>query len=85
MLLDHATVYALLNIKKTRTQRCKMSIRKISAITDEALCQEFNDDISLEGNLDELISNLNSELQRVTDTLVPVKEVTARTHKTALV
>ena len=62
MLSDHITVYASLNIKKTPTHKGKASIRKISAITDEALCQEFNDDLPFEGDLDSLITKLNGEL-----------------------
>ena len=72
----------MLNIKKPHPQKDKVTIRKISAITEEMLCQEFNDiNLPESEELDILIDNLNNELNRIMDTLAPPKEVTLLTHK----
>ena len=44
LVSDHYMVYAPLSIKKQGHPRDKVTIRKISVITDSMLCQEFNDE-----------------------------------------
>ena len=82
LISDHYLLSAALNIKKPHLQKDKVTIRKISVITDEMLCQEFDDTNLPEGEeLDILIDNLNNELNRIMATLAPPKEVTLLTHK----
>ena len=44
LVSDHYLVYASLSIKKFRPITEKIVTRKIFAITDSMLCQEFNSD-----------------------------------------
>ena len=82
MLSDHAFVHGELDSKKPKTLRHKIIIRKFSAITDEMLLDEFNDDLPFDDqDLYILITKLDDELKRVIDTLAPPKEVTLSTHQ----
>ena len=83
MLTDHAIVFGELNIKKPRVTTEEVTVRRIAAITDEMLLDEFNENIPFDDqihDLDQLITNLNDELKRVIDTLAPPKRVTLNTH-----
>ena len=83
MLTDHAIVFGELNIKKLKVTTEEVMVHKISAITDEILLEEFNENIPFDDqnqDLDQLITNLNDELKCVINTLVPPKKVTLSTH-----
>ena len=83
MLTDHAIVFGELNLKKLKVTTEVVTFRKIAAITDEMLLDEFNENIPFDDqnqDLDQLITNLNDELKRVIDTLAPPKRVTLNTH-----
>ena len=81
-LSDHRMVHTTLSIKKPAVKRESVMVRKISAITSQALCQEFNADISFdESNLDILIDKLDTEMRRTMDELAPLKEITISSHK----
>ena len=83
MLTNHSIVFGELNIKKLKVTTEEVMVRKISAITDEMLLEEFNENIPFDDqnqDLDQLITNLNDELKRVLDTLAPPKKVTLSTH-----
>ena len=58
-LSDHNMVYTTISIKIPPVKRDTVQVRKISAITGDDLCEEFNADISFDDeNLDELIDKL---------------------------
>ena len=81
MLTDNAIVFGELNIKKPKTMRDKVTVRKCSTITDEMLLEEFNGDLSFyDQDLDQLIAKLNDEFKCVIDTLAPPEEITLSTH-----
>ena len=83
MLTDHAIVFGELNLKKLKATTEVVTFRKIAAITDEMLLDEFNENIPFDDqnqDLDQLITNLNDELKRVIDTLAPPKRMTLSTH-----
>ena len=82
VLSDHRMVYSTLSIKKPLIRRDEVQICKISVITEEDLCNEYNADMPFDnGDLDTLISKLNTELERTVDALALVKKVSLTTHK----
>ena len=82
LMSDHRLMYTSLNIKKASATEEKVTVCKISAITTEQLCQEFNDDpVMYDGDLNELVNKFNKELSRVIDVLAPPKDVVLSSHK----
>ena len=82
MISDHFMIHTSLNIKKVNPCTGKLSKRKISAITDESLCKEFNSNNTPDTDaLDSLVKGLGLELKRTLDVLAPPKEIPLLIHK----
>ena len=61
LVSDHHMVYTSLSVKKPAMKRDKATVRKISAIIKEDLCNEYNADIPFDNeDLDTLIDKLDS-------------------------
>ena len=73
LLSDHCSVSSILNIKKPKFERKELSYRKIDAIEVEAFCNELHLNQIEVLPLEDKVKQLNSELMRVLNKLVPKK------------
>ena len=61
--------------------REKVSVRKITAITDEIMCKEYNSDLPFhDEDINILKDTFDTELNWVMDVLAPVKDITLSNH-----
>ena len=70
---DHRATIATINVKKTRPKQEVIKIRKRHQITSNQWQKEYNEDVSLNPNL-ELVQSFNTELKWTLDKLAPEKE-----------
>ena len=74
-LTDHRVVISTLNVKSIQPKRLKKQVRKLDAVEVEQWEKEFDPaKVTLINNLEADVESLSRELQRVLDTLAPVKD-----------
>ena len=76
MVSDHRLIYTSLNIQKPVVKKDRVTVRKISVIMMDQLCQEFSDHTMLDvEDLDMLIHKFDAELTKVMDALALKKKL----------
>ena len=74
---DHQAVIAILNIKKVCPKAEVWEIRKLHKVTKDEWNNTINvDNLTLSGNLEEMVESLNKELVRKQDEPAPLKKCT---------
>ena len=74
---DHRAVIATLNIKKVCPKAEVREIRKLHKVTKDEWNNTVNvDNLTLSGNLEEVVNSLDKELVRIQDELAPLKKCT---------
>ena len=74
---DHRAVIATLNIKKVCPKAEVREIRKLHKVTKDEWNNTVNvDNLTLSGNLEEMVNSLDKELVRIQDELAPLKKCT---------
>ena len=75
-ITDHRVVISTLNVKSSQPKRQQIKVRKLNAVETTQWEKEFNhSNVTLTSNLERDVESLATELQRVLDTLAPVKKL----------
>ena len=81
-LSDHKLVTALLNINRQPIEKKILSVHKLHCITEDSSKSAFNESaIDLTSPVETVLYQLNDELHKALDAIVPLKQIQVAAHQ----